>query len=143
MAITAQQFREVVGRAVGPLVGLADLPAAAYVALAMRGRASAAPDALTDADLRDLPAADLPAVLDIAQWRAMETVLDNLTEESLREAGVSEDVDRVAARLRQRTDRLAARVKAAYGVGQPTLRVGILDIGGIQTHDPTDPPTWR
>jgi hypothetical protein len=136
MPLLATDFMAVLNRAGGPLAGLADAPAAAYLALSAFGYSAASPSSLADADLATVKATDLPGLIDVGTWRMLESILDNLSEGELRAAGVDDKVGDVAARLRARTDRLYARIRAAYGVGLPELKAGVLDIGGIQLDEP-------
>jgi hypothetical protein len=53
MPLTATAYREFLGRAAGPLAGMADFPAAAFHALAAVGVAAASPSASADADFGD------------------------------------------------------------------------------------------
>lgn len=136
MSLTATAYREFLNRAAGPLAGLADFPAAAFYALSAVGIQAASPATSTDADFLTLPDAQVPAVLEIGTWRTLESILDNLSEDELRHAGISDDVDKVASRLRLRIERLYARLQRSYNVGLPTLKAGVLDIGGVQRDDP-------
>jgi hypothetical protein len=136
MPITATAYREFLGRAAGPLAGLADLPAAAFYALSAVGVVAASPATSIDADFVLVTDAQVPAILEIGTWRMLESILDNLSEDELRHAGIGDDVDKVATRLRMRIERLYARIQHNYGVGLPTLKAGVLDIGGIQRNDP-------
>jgi hypothetical protein len=136
MPTTATAYREFLGRAAGPLAGLADFPAAAFHALAAVGVAAASPAASADADFADVPDDRLPALLEIGTWRMLESILDNLSEDELRHAGIGDDVDKVASRLRLRVERLYARIQRNYNVGLPTLKAGVLDLGGVQRDEP-------
>jgi hypothetical protein len=136
MALRATDYLAILNRAAGPYAGLADAPAAAYLALSAFGYAPASPATLADADLAAVKATDLPGLIDVGTWRMLESILDNLSEGELRAAGVEDKIGDVAARLRARIDRLYARIRAAYSVGLPVLRAGVLDIGGIQLDEP-------
>jgi hypothetical protein len=134
--LTATAYREFLGRAAGPLAGLADFPAAAFYALTSRGFKPASPATSTDADFAAVPDSETPALLEIGTWRMLESILDNLTEDELRHAGVGDDVDKVASRLRMRIERIYARIQRTYNVGLPVITAGVLDIGGIQRDEP-------
>jgi hypothetical protein len=136
MPLTATAYREFLGRAAGPLAGMADFPAAAFHALAAVGVAAASPSASADADFADVPDDRLAELLEIGTWRMLESILDNLSEDELRRAGVGDDVDKVASRLRLRVERLYSRIQRTYNVGLPSLTAGVLDLGGVQRNDP-------
>jgi hypothetical protein len=136
MPLTATAYREFLGRAAGPLAGMADFPAAAFHALAAVGVAAASPSASADADFADVPDDRLAELLEIGTWRMLESILDNLSEDELRRAGVGDDVDKVASRLRLRLERLYSRIQRTYNVGLPSLTAGVLDLGGVQRNDP-------
>jgi hypothetical protein len=136
MPLTATAYREFLGRAAGPLAGMADFPAAAFHALAAVGVAAASPSAPTDADFAAVPDDRLAEILEIGTWRMLESIVDNLSEDELRRAGVGDDVDKVASRLRLRVERLYSRLQRTYNVGLPSLTAGVLDLGGVQRNDP-------
>jgi hypothetical protein len=132
MFMTIFQIKTVLGRRIGPLVALADLDDAIALALRSLGIAPANPIAANDGDLTVLVPSQLDQLYDVAEWRALETVLGNCTGDELRRVGVSEDVDRVRTTLRQRIDRQYARVRAMYHFGLPVLQVGVLALGSQQ-----------
>lgn len=135
MPIAAAAYLGLLNRAAGPLAGLADAQASAFLALSALGYSPADPADLADADLVTVTPADLPGLIDIGTWRMLESIVDNLSEGELRQAGIPDDVYKVATRLRLRLERLYARVQRQYGIGLPTLKAGVLDIGGIQVDD--------
>jgi hypothetical protein len=136
MPITAIAYHEFLGRAAGPLAGIGDASAAAFYALSAVGLPPVSPASSRDADFANVPDAQVPAILEIGTWRMLESILDNLTEDELRRAGVGDDVDKVASRLRLRVERLYSRLQRTYNVGLPSLTAGVLDLGGVQRNDP-------
>jgi hypothetical protein len=98
--------------------------------------AAASPSASADADFAAVPDDRLAELLEIGTWRMLESILDNLSEDELRRAGVGDDVDKVASRLRLRVERLYSRIQRTYNVGLPSLTAGVLDLGGVQRNDP-------
>jgi hypothetical protein len=139
--MTRSSLMTLLGRELGPWAALADLDAAASYALRQFSLAVADATAVTDADLALVAAAQENGVLDVAIWRAVEAILANLSEAELLKIGVTEDPDKVAARLKARAERLYARLGNTYSLGLPTLVLGTLALGGQQQDDPAVPTT--
>jgi hypothetical protein len=126
------------GPRVGPWVGLADLDDAVASGLRRCGVTPASPAAVADADLAGLPAGDLDRFYDCATARALETVLNNLTDDLLRAAGVRATAAEVRPGLERQLARLEAKLRDEYGVGltAPTIGVIALDFNARADDDP-------
>lgn len=135
--MTRSSLVAVLNRRVGPWVALADLDDAASYALRTFGIAVADPAAVADADLSLVTADQSNGVLDVAEWRALESVLNNLTPDELRKVGVTADPAAVSLLLRQRADRLYARVRDSYSIGLPTLQIAVVALNSQQQDDAT------
>lgn len=134
--MTRSSFVSWLNRRVGPWAALADPDDAAAYALRTFNLAVADPAAVADADLARVTAALENGVRDVAEWRALESVLNNLTPDELRKVGVAADPAAVSSLLRQRVDRLYARIRSTYKVGLPRLRIGVVTLGTTQRDDP-------
>lgn len=140
MNLTRFHLQTILNRRLGPWAALADLDDAAGFSLRQLGIEPASPAAVVDADFSTVVSGQMNALLDVAEWRMLWAILNNLSAEELARIGVTEDADKVAARLRARLDRLGAYVRDAYGMGLPTLVVGVVDLGTSQADDPSNPP---
>jgi hypothetical protein len=123
------QVRIVANRRAGPWAGLGDVDDAAFNALVLLGFSPADPTSVQDSDLLPITTPDVvPALLDVIEWRMLDSICNNATEADLRRVGVCEDPERARALLRARADATFERVRRAYGVGLPTLGTGLVDL---------------
>lgn len=139
MALTLQYLRDALARRCGAWAALADVDEAIATALASLGVTPDDPGALADSDLDTVEAAQVVQVLDVAEWRVLESALNNCDERSLREVGIDMTPKDARDALRMRVDRLYARVREAYGIGQGTLSVGVLSIDMAAKGDDVSP----
>jgi hypothetical protein len=113
------------GPRLGPYVGLADLNDALACSLRELGLPPAGAT-VVDADLVAVDPADWNQFDDVAMARAYETILNNLTDDLLREAGVGVKADDVRPGFERRLARLEAKLKDKYGVGLPVPSTGTI-----------------
>jgi hypothetical protein len=96
-------------------------------ALRRLGAAPADLSTVGDADLAGLDASRLPALLDLAELRALETVLGNLTAVDLRLGPRDEKFSQLPARLETRIARLQRKVESEHGISSVSSGVISLD----------------
>jgi len=128
MASTFDKIRILLGRRVGPTVGLADIDEAAGYALGTLGVVPADPLHIVDADLAGLnSAAASNQFFDVAEWRMLEAILSNLTDEELLKVGVTTPAKEIEPILRRSAEKLASYIKSTYGVGIAEASLSVID----------------
>lgn len=125
------------GPRLGPYAGLADLPDAIRYGLNQLGLTPAAATTIVDADVAAVPAGDHNQLDDLVIYRCYETILLNLADDLLREAGVAESADKLRPVFQKLLDRLAAKLKDQYGVGLPTPTAGAIALDFAARGDDT------
>jgi hypothetical protein len=140
MSVTRLNLQAALNRWAGPWAALGDFEEAALYGLRSVGIAPAGSEAVLDADLVQVPVGDMNKLVEIAGWRMLEGIINNLTQADLLRIGVDEDPDKVEARLRRNLDRTYARLKDTYNLDLPALVVGVVDLGTSQVDDPAHPP---
>lgn len=125
------------GPRLGPWVGLADLPDAVAFGLNELGLPPAAEGVLVDGDLAAVDADQHNQLDDMVMCRAYETILNNLTDDLLREAGINEKAADVRPGFERRLAKLEAKLRDKYGVGLPTPSAGIISMNFQQQGDDT------
>jgi hypothetical protein len=116
------------GRRLGPAAGLADLDDAVGYALGTLGLPVADPLRVVDADLAAVTShVDSNQVDDVVEWRMIEAILNNLTDEELLKVGVLTAAKDYEPILRRRAERLAAWIRDTYAVGLAPPSIGVID----------------
>ena len=142
MAATVAQVKSVVMGRAGrqlALVGLgdADLDDPIRSALGSLGLAPAGLAPVADADLAAVGPAMLAALVDLAELRALESVLGNWTEpDQVADTDNSQALGKLRDSLEKTVARKRLQVERAYGIGLPELAAGVLDLGFAETVDP-------
>jgi len=103
----------------------ADLNDPIGYALRKLGYAVASITAVADADLAGLAVADIDALLDLAEYRLLESVVGNWNLADITVLARSEKLG--ALRPDKRLEQLAAKL-AEYGVGAGTLQTGMISL---------------
>ena len=106
-------------------------------ALRKSGYSVASVAAIADADLAAVSADDTDKLLDLAELRALETILGNLDDVDITLGQRSESLSQLSAQVEKKLTRLQARVEKAYGVGIGTLQAGMIT-NLFAEHDTTD-----
>lgn len=114
------------GPRLGPWVALADLPDALASALRELGGSPSSP--VVDADLGGVTDALTEQFDDLVLARAYETILNNLTDDLLRENGITEKAADWRPSFERRLAKLEAKLKTKYGVGLPVPTAGIISL---------------
>jgi hypothetical protein len=137
MSLTVAAYYARLGPRLGPCAGLADLPDALYYALRESSLGPANPPVIVDADVAAVPAATLSQVDDLAMARAFETILDNLIDPLLVEAGVKATAAELRPYYERRLGRLQDTIKSRYGIGLPIPSAGIVTLDFAARGDDT------
>lgn len=129
MSLTILQAKAVLGRKLGPLVGLADMDEALRSSLGYLGLPTADPVVPADVDLLPITQAQqITQLYLVAVWQALQSMLLNLTADDLIRQGVTDPFDDVYATLRTREERAREFVMKAYSIGLPTLTAGVVSL---------------
>lgn len=128
-APTFAQLSGLVATRVGAWVALVNLSDAIATGLRSLGIYPQSPVAVLDLDLSTIQGDQISQLLDVAEWRALESALNNCDELQLRAAGIHEDPDKARAILQQRASRQADRIQRAWMVNLPTLAVDVVTLG--------------
>ncbi|HMN11834.1 MAG TPA: LytR C-terminal domain-containing protein [Bellilinea sp.] len=141
MAITRAQVDLILIRRCGAMLAAADLDGTTVdgsnydladpVASALRnlGFAVSDPTTVTDSDLGAVDSDTLPALLDLAELRTLETVLGNLDEVDIRLGQRDEKFSQLADRLEKRITRLSEKVAREHGLGGGSMQAGAIGLG--------------
>jgi hypothetical protein len=113
-----------IGPRLGPCAGLADLPDALAFGLRELAVTPAGATAVADADLLAVGPDRYTHLDDLVLYRATETILANLVDDLLREAGVKEKASDLRPFYERRLARLEQLVRDRYGVGLPIPTAG-------------------
>jgi hypothetical protein len=137
MSLTVAAYYARLGPRLGPCAGLADLPDALAYALRESGLTPASMDAVADADMLAVSSLLLSQVDDLAMARSYETILDNLIDPLLREAGVVATADELRPYYERRLARLQDVIKSRYGIGLPIPSAGVVTLDFAARGDDT------
>ena len=88
---------------------------------------------VTDNDIAGLDNVNL--FLDIAEWKASEAVLPNLTDEQLRQIGVLGSAEKVRPSWERRVKRLYEALRDQYGFGQMPLDIQVVNMNFASNSD--------
>lgn len=136
MGLTVAQIEGVLLKRCGPAMGVvgmdattntganADLADAIGYGVTMLGLAAASPLAVADGDVASLAGPRLAKLLDLAERRTLETVLNGYTFVDRQVDRDAQKKDQFRQGLRARIDALTARLSQPYGGGFPTMRIG-------------------
>lgn len=104
-------------------------------ALRQIGLTVANPATVADADLTALADTDLDKLLDLAEYRALQTILENFAAVSLDVGGRAEHYSEFADRLQSLLALKLEHLQQTYGVGQGALQAGVLPLDFAQHSD--------
>ncbi len=91
---------------------------------------------VTDADVATVADADLDKMLDVAELRALETVLSNFVLVDAKAGPVEAKSSQFADRLMKVIDRLRMQLAFRYGIeGAPTLTTGVITLNFPELND--------
>lgn len=102
------------------------------------GVACADPTSPADADLAALATADLDQLLDVAEYRCLQSVLGNLDEVNEQAGTDRKDFGQFAAALQVTIAALLTSLQQTYGVGLMAPSIGTLDYNFAESGDPAD-----
>lgn len=113
----------------------ADLNDPIGVGLRKLGYTTADPADVSDADLATLDAGDLDAFLDVANHRALLSILGNLDEVNIAVGPRREDLGALAKTVKDQADVLATKIADEYGIGGGELSTGLIDLNFSERGD--------
>ncbi len=135
MSLTVLAAQGAINRKLGPYAALVHLPE--ELAWAARhpliGLTPLDPMTVTDNDIAGLDNVNL--FLDIAEWKASEAVLPNLTDEQLRQIGVLGSAEKVRPSWERRVKRLYEALRDQYGFGQMPLDIQVVNMNFASNSD--------
>jgi len=99
------------------------------------GLTVANPTSVSDGDLAALNLDELDKLLDVAEYRALQTVLENFEAVTLEVGGRHEHYSEFADRLQKLIALKALRLEKDYGLGQGTLDIGVIQLDFAQHSD--------
>ena len=88
--------------------------------------------AVADVDLASVAADDYDQLFDLAELRALESILGNLDVVTQTVGGRSENLSDLAARVQTRLTEKRALVERQYGVGVGALQTGVIGLDFMQ-----------
>jgi hypothetical protein len=91
---------------------------------------------VTDADLLPVGPIDASQLLDVAELRALESILGNRASPDQKAIDSQLLHGRFYAQLERTTARKRLQVERQYGIGVATISAGVLDLGLAATIDP-------
>lgn len=95
------------------------------------------PSSVTDGDLSSVQSADFNQLLEVAEWRCLESVLGNrASPDQMADTDNQQWHGKFFEALDKRVARLRKQIEDQYGVGLSPLHVGVLDLGFAETVDP-------
>lgn len=137
MALTVVGLFAKYGPRLGPWVGLADLSDALAFSLNELGLPTASQGAVVNGDLTAVDADQYNQLDDMVMCRAYETILNNLTDDLLREAGINEKASDWRSSFERRLAKAKDDLKDKYGIGLPIPSAGIISMNFQQQGDDT------
>jgi len=92
---------------------------------------------VADADLVGVASDDYDQVLDLAEYRMLETIQGNLDDVDVQVGPRREALSQLADQVQQKLERLEARIGRLYGVGLASLEAGYLTMNFAEHDDGT------
>lgn len=146
MSITRAQLETILIRRVGAWLTLVgrdgttdtgsndDLTDPIAVALVRAGYSVASIAAVTNDDLASVPIADAPRLVDLAELRALETIVQAYTSVNTSGLGYSKAASDLGARIESRIAVARAAIEQQYGIGSArAFAVGLTRSDGYTT----------
>lgn len=84
--------------------------------------------AVIDSDLAVVNTSDIDKLLDLAEYRLLETIQGNLDDVDSAVGQVRESYGQIGERLEKRLARLQKKIAEAYGLGLSTLQAGVISL---------------
>jgi hypothetical protein len=84
---------------------------------------------LGDGDLTAVPATDYDQLLDLAEYRTLESILGNLDDVNISVGSRSESLGQLSDQMEKKMERLAGRIQREYGLGVGSLSAGVIRLG--------------
>jgi len=101
------------------------------IGMALRMLAYTTDDAtsVSDDDLSGVDALDHDALLDVAEWRVLETVYNTVLDQVDTTVGPQRrNLAQWSAALSHKIERVEKRIKDLYGIGAAVLEAGVVDL---------------
>lgn len=90
---------------------------------------------VADSDLSGVSVDDYDKLLDLAEYRTLESILGNLDDVNISVGSRSESLGQLSDQVEKKMDRLVARIEREYGIGLGTLQAGVINLGFQQHSD--------
>jgi hypothetical protein len=121
----------------------ADLADPIAFATRQAGYAVVVPTAPTDADLALVAERDVDFVLDVAEYRLLETILTRVRRKVTQRVGFQSQINwsELATGLEMSLERMAADLRRRYGLGRSSLSAGTIKLP-TAAGDPATTPRW-
>jgi hypothetical protein len=82
-----------------------------------------------DGDLAAVSATDYDQLLDLAEYRTLESILGNLDDVNISVGSRSESLGQLSDQVEKKMERLAGRIQREYGLGVGSLSAGVIGLG--------------
>jgi hypothetical protein len=139
MSLTVTQCEITLNRRWGECAALADTQDALFRSADLIPLTLTTIGVVVDADLVQVTAAQYPQLMDVAEERGLATILANLDKTNLTAIGVYTDPEKLRLKYQALLDRMRKYIKDTYGIGLPTISVGVIDMNFQEQFDPTSP----
>lgn len=136
MTLTYVEVRRALNRRLGPWSALADAPEAIGYAMRYVGVDPASLESVTDAEIQQVPDAYVNAMMDIAEYRALSTIITNAEDQEMNAAGLQGDPSKLREALERRVAKLLQQIKSAYNFGLMPLSGGVWTLDFASQDDP-------
>jgi hypothetical protein len=97
--------------------------------------------AVADADLASVATTNYDELLDLAELRALETILGNLDDVNIKIGPRSEDLSDLARQVEKRLELQRKKVELEYGYGVGTLEAGVITLEIAEHYEGTEGET--
>lgn len=143
MSLTVNTCSVILNRRWGECAGLADMQDALSWSASYLPLIPTTIGVIVDADTAVVTSAQYPQFIDVAEVRGLITILENLDPVNLTAIGVTTDPDKLRLKYQGALDRLLKFIMKAYGIGLPTLAVGVIDMNFQEQFQPgVSPPEY-
>jgi hypothetical protein len=141
MTLTRATLEAILVQRTGPLLTAAGMDGATMdgsnfslndpIGFAVRklGLAVANIASLADSDLAAVAANDYDRLLDLAEYRTLESILGNLDDVNISVGSRSESLGQLSDQVEKKMERLAGRIEREYGMGVGSLSAGMIGLG--------------